>query len=150
MSNESANSSGTSAARARGRVVGVPKRCWCGELVVSLISKSAANPYRRYYRCAFAAENRLSNDNHTYQWVDEALVDETEALKFQLGRLEQIIVDERAEEEKKKCAEFEMKLETEVFSRMEDAITEPIWEIKKVMGIVVLECLSMVVVAKLI
>ena len=53
------------------------------------------------------------------------MVDETEALKFQLGRLEQIIVDERAEEEKKKCAEFEMKLETEVFSRMEDAITEP-------------------------
>ncbi|XP_033133426.1 uncharacterized protein At4g04775-like [Brassica rapa] len=117
MSNESGNSSGTSAGRARGRVVGVPKRCWCGELVVSLMSKSTANPYRRYYRCAFAAEKRLSNDNHTYKWVDEALVDEAEALKIQLGRLEQTIVHERAEEERKKFAEFEMKLEIMLHSR---------------------------------
>ncbi|XP_033134211.1 uncharacterized protein At4g04775-like [Brassica rapa] len=150
MSNESGNSSGTSAGRARGRVVGVPKRCWCGELVVSLMSKSTANPYRKYYRCAFAAEKRLSNDNHTYKWVDEALVDEAEALKIQLGRLEQTIVHERAEEERKRFAEFEMKLETEVFNRMEDAITQAKWENKKVMGIVVLGCLSMVVVSKLI
>lgn len=78
------------------------------------------------------------------------MVDETEALKIRLGRLEQTIVDERAEEERKKFAEFEMKLETEVFSRMEDAITEAKWEIKKVMGIVVLGCLSMFVVSKLI
>ncbi|WZZ07999.1 hypothetical protein YC2023_093920 [Brassica napus] len=116
MSNESGNSSGTSAGRARGRVVGVPKRCWCGELVVSLMSKSTANPYRRYYRCAFAAEKRLSNDNHTYKWVDEALVDEAEALKIQLGRLEQTIVHERAEEERKKFAEFEMKLKKKMMN----------------------------------
>ncbi|KAF8116948.1 hypothetical protein N665_0013s0007 [Sinapis alba] len=95
MSIKSGNSSGTSAARARGRVVGLPKRCWCGELVVSLMSKSAANPYRRYYRCAFAAEKKLSNDNHTYKWFDEALVDEIEALTFQLGKLEKTVVDER-------------------------------------------------------
>lgn len=60
MSNESGNSSGTSVSRVRGRVVGVPKRCWCGELVVSLMSKSAANPYQRYYRCAFAVERKVS------------------------------------------------------------------------------------------
>lgn len=71
-------------------------------------------------------------------------------MKIQLGRLEQTIVHERAEEERKRFAEFEMKLETEVFNRMEDAITQAKWEIKKVMGIVVLGCLSMVVVSKLI
>ncbi|KAL0696013.1 hypothetical protein Bca4012_063193 [Brassica carinata] len=154
MSDGSGNSNGTSAARARGRVVGVPKRCWCGEMVVTKMSKSAANPYRRYYRCAFAAERKvslsLSNDGHAYKWVDEALLDEIEALAFRLGRLEQTIVDERVEEERKKFAEFEMKLETEVCSRMEDAISEAKWDMKKVMGIVVLGCLSMVVVSKII
>ncbi|KAF8044988.1 hypothetical protein N665_0460s0013 [Sinapis alba] len=101
MSNESGNSSGVSSGRARGRVVGVPKRCWCGELVVSLMSKSTANPYRRYFRCAFAVERKLSNDNHTYKWVDEALLDEVEALSFRIGRLEQTILADRVEEEKK-------------------------------------------------
>lgn len=58
MSNESGASSGTSVGR--GRVVGVPKRCWCGEIVVSLTSRLTANPYRRYYRCAFAAERKVN------------------------------------------------------------------------------------------
>ncbi|XP_018490555.1 uncharacterized protein At4g04775-like [Raphanus sativus] len=150
MSDESGNSTGTSAARARGRVVGVPKRCWCGELVVTKMSKSVPNPYRRYYRCAFAAERKLSNDNHAYKWVDEALLDEIEALTFRVGRLERTLIDDRVEEERKKFAEFEMKLETEVFSRMEDAISEAKWEMKKVMGIVALGCLTMVVLSKII
>ncbi|KAF8079784.1 hypothetical protein N665_1001s0003 [Sinapis alba] len=150
MSNESGNSSGTSVARARGRVVGVPKRCWCGELVVSFMSKSTANPYRRYYRFAFAAERKLSNDNHTYKWVDEALVDEIEALTFRISKLEHTILAEHVEEERKKFAELEMKLETELFARMEEVVSEAKWEVKKVMGIVLLGILTMLVLSKLV
>ncbi|XP_048613279.1 uncharacterized protein At4g04775-like [Brassica napus] len=109
MSNESGNSSGVSSARARGRVVGVPKRCWCGELVIPLMSKSTANPNRRYFRCAFAVEKKLSNDNPAYKWVDEALLDEVEALSFRIGRLEQTFLSEHVEEERKKFEVFELK-----------------------------------------
>ncbi|RIA04327.1 hypothetical protein BRARA_K01450 [Brassica rapa] len=150
MSNESGNSSGTSVARVRGRVVGVPKRCWCGELVVSLMSKSAANPYRRYYRCAFAVERKLSNDNHTYKWVDEAFVDEIEALTCRISRLEDTILAESVEEGRKKLAELEMKLETEVFARVEEVVNEVKWEVKKMMGIVLLGTLTMLVLSKLV
>ncbi|KAF8108626.1 hypothetical protein N665_0106s0028 [Sinapis alba] len=132
MSNESGNSSGVSSGRARGRVVGVPKRCWCGELVVSLMSKSTANPYRRYFRCAFAVERKLSNDNHTYKWVDEALLDEVEALSFRIGRLEQTILADRI------CA------------RVEDVVSEAKCEVKKMLVVVVLGCLIMVVLSKII
>ncbi|RID73836.1 hypothetical protein BRARA_B00963 [Brassica rapa] len=89
MSNESGASSGTSGVRRRGTVVGVPKRCWCGEIMVARMSKSEANPYRRYYRCAYAVERKLSNDNHSYKWVDEALADEIEILGMRTERLEQ-------------------------------------------------------------
>ncbi|KAL0650061.1 hypothetical protein Bca4012_092752 [Brassica carinata] len=154
MSNEFGNSSGASSARARGRVVGVPKRCWCGELVVSLMSKSTANPYRRYFWCAFAAEKRvrflLSNDNHTYKWVDEALLDEVEALSFRIGKLEQTILAERGEEERKKFEELELKLETGICARMEDVMSEAKCEVKKALVLVVLGCLTMVVLSKVI
>lgn len=59
MSNVSGASSGPSTDRERGRVFGVPKRCWCGYEIVAKMSKSVPNPYRRYYRCAFAVERKV-------------------------------------------------------------------------------------------
>ncbi|XP_013597521.1 PREDICTED: uncharacterized protein At4g04775-like [Brassica oleracea var. oleracea] len=150
MSNESGNSSGVSSARARGRVVGVPKRCWCGELFIPLMSKSTENPNSRYFRCLFAVEKKLSNDNHAYKWVDEALLDEIEALSFRIGRLEQTILAERVEEERKKFEEFELKLETEICARMEDVVSEAKCEVKKVLVLVFLGCLIMVLLSKVI
>ncbi|XP_056841870.1 uncharacterized protein At4g04775-like [Raphanus sativus] len=155
MSHESGNSSGVSTGRARGRVVGVPKRCWCGELVIPLMSNSKPNPCRRYFRCAFAAEKRLSNDNHSYKWVDEALLDEVEALSFRIGRLEQGMLTGRveeerdAQEEKTKFEEFGLKLETEISARMEDVVNEVKSEVKKALVLVVLGCVGMVVLAKI-
>ena len=53
-------SSGSSNERRRGRrFVGVPKNCWCGESVVPLMSKSTLNPYRRYFRCVYAARKKV-------------------------------------------------------------------------------------------
>ncbi|RID59100.1 hypothetical protein BRARA_F02349 [Brassica rapa] len=151
MSNESGASSGTSVGR--GRVVGVPKRCWCGEIVVSLTSRLTANPYRRYYRCAFAAERKLSNDNHAYKWMDEALLDEIETLTVKTTRVEHHVLRERVEEERKWFEEMELKIEREMVARMEEALTEALTEgkceMKKMMVFVVLGCTTMVVLSKL-
>ncbi|XP_013585552.1 PREDICTED: uncharacterized protein At4g04775-like [Brassica oleracea var. oleracea] len=150
MSDESGNLREVSSARSRGRVVGLPKKCWCGELVIPLISKSTANRYRRYFRCDFAVEIRLTNDNHTYKWVNEAFLDEVEALSFRIGRLEQTILAERVKEERKKFEELKLKLETEICARMEDVVSKAKCEVNKTLVPVVLGCLIMVVLSRVI
>ncbi|XP_009117179.1 uncharacterized protein At4g04775-like [Brassica rapa] len=80
-SNTSGASTGGNAYRRRGGVVmGIPKKCWCGDETVPLMSKSEKNPYRRYYRCATPARKK---------WIDEALVNEVETLELKTARLEQ-------------------------------------------------------------
>ena len=60
-SNTSGASTGGNAYRRRGGVVmGIPKKCWCGDETVPLMSKSEKNPYRRYYRCATLARKKVS------------------------------------------------------------------------------------------
>lgn len=66
MSGDSSNTSvasiGVSSSRRRGGVInGIPKRCWCGEEILPLMSKSDYNPYRRYFRCAYAARKKVSS-----------------------------------------------------------------------------------------
>lgn len=55
----SAASSSTTGGRRRIRTPGIPSRCWCGVGVTEIISRSNPNPYRRYYRCLFAASQRV-------------------------------------------------------------------------------------------
>ncbi|XP_010451490.1 PREDICTED: uncharacterized protein At4g04775-like [Camelina sativa] len=109
MSKLSTVSTGSSSSRARGIVFDVPKRCWCGEAVVAFISKSDLNPYRRYYRCSFATKNK---------WVDEALLNEVDALATKNARLEQ-----QLKELRKERLEFE-KIEKEVLEKVEDGLGE--------------------------
>ncbi|CAL9240287.1 unnamed protein product [Arabidopsis halleri] len=59
MSNSSGATSGASNVGQRRRIAGVPKMCWCGASISAIISKSTANPYRRYYRCAYAASHKV-------------------------------------------------------------------------------------------
>ncbi|XP_056864126.1 uncharacterized protein At4g04775-like [Raphanus sativus] len=73
----------------RARTGGIPRNCSCGERIVELISKSRPNPYRRYYRCLYAASLRLENDDHFFKWVDEAFTDEIRQLHNQVRILEQ-------------------------------------------------------------
>ncbi|WZZ88497.1 uncharacterized protein At4g04775-like [Brassica napus] len=130
MSNESGASSGTSGIRRRGTMVGVPKRCWCGEIVVARMSKSEANPYRRYYRCAYAVERK-------------ALADEIEILGMRTERLEQ----------QNQIANLELEMlrfEKEILEKVEGVVGEAKSELKKLMVIVALGCLSIVVCSKLI
>ncbi|XP_024013967.1 uncharacterized protein At4g04775-like [Eutrema salsugineum] len=147
MSNESGTSSGASIGHVGGRVVGVPKRCWCNEKIVARISKSEANPYRRYYRCAFAATQKLSNDNHVFKWVDEALQNEIETLSFRAARIEEELKEisrSGMEIEKMVYEKMVMKLEKEIFQKVEEVMVESEWKMKKM---VALACVgSMVIV----
>ena len=77
-------------------------------------------------------------------------MDEVEALSFRIGKLEQINLAERGEEEKKKFEELELKIETEICARMEDVVSEAKCEVKKALVLVVLGCLTMVVLSKVI
>ncbi|XP_056847415.1 uncharacterized protein At4g04775-like [Raphanus sativus] len=85
----SATSSSTTGGRRRVRTPGIPSRCWCRVGVTEFISRSSANPYRRYYRCLSAASQRLENDNHVFKWVDVAFTDEIQQLDYQVRILEE-------------------------------------------------------------
>ncbi|XP_013673756.1 uncharacterized protein At4g04775-like [Brassica napus] len=125
MSNVSGNSSGSS--RRRSRVVGVPKKCWCGFEILPKMSNSVNNPYRRYYRCGYAVAKKLENDDHAFKWVDEGLLDEIETLQRKLGRLEEMvteILEECELDEKKTFERLKVKLEKEIFERVEAALVE--------------------------
>ncbi|CAD5324543.1 unnamed protein product [Arabidopsis thaliana] len=153
MSNLSSSSSGSTGPRGRGRVVGVPKRCWCGEAVVALISKSDSNPCRRYYRCGLAALNRLRNDEHTFKWVDDALLNEIETLAAKNGEFEEKLKEltiEKLEFEKMVSEKVEMKIEKEVLEKVEEALSEAKASNKKLMIVMVLGCMIMIGFTKLV
>ncbi|KAL0652667.1 hypothetical protein Bca4012_095358 [Brassica carinata] len=97
-----ASSGGSSSLRRGGKVIGIPKRCWCGTEIVPLMSKSDHNPYRRYFRCAHAAAKKVSsfllclslmNDNHVFKWIDEVLINEVESLQFKIARQEEQLIE---------------------------------------------------------
>ncbi|WZZ29051.1 uncharacterized protein At4g04775-like [Brassica napus] len=131
------SSSGRRPSRGAGRFFDVPKKCWCGEVKVTLTSNSDQNPYRRYLRCSFAAENKLQNDNHIFKWVDEALLNEVDTLLLKNARLEEVI-NEMASK-----SVFE-RTETEIMARVEDALAAANAKMKKTMIVVVIGSLTLV------
>ncbi|CAN8324075.1 unnamed protein product [Cochlearia groenlandica] len=142
----SAASSGTTNLRRRARVMGVPKRCWCGAEILAKNSKSEANPYRCYYRCALAAREKLENDNHTFKWVEEALLNEIETLTQAIRK----ITTERVEHEKIMFEKIQVKLEKEIFERVEDELLETKSFVKKMMIVLVLGCMIIFGLCKLV
>ncbi|KAF3536035.1 hypothetical protein F2Q69_00021630 [Brassica cretica] len=56
MSASSSTTEGISDGRRRVKTPGIPSKRCCGESITELISKSNLNPYRRYYRCLYAAQ----------------------------------------------------------------------------------------------
>ncbi|CAN6814517.1 unnamed protein product [Brassica oleracea] len=85
----SASSSSTTGGGIRVRTPGIPIKYWCGERITELISKTNLNPYFWYYRCRYAAQRKLENDNHIFKWVDEAFTDEIQQLDYQIRMLEE-------------------------------------------------------------
>ncbi|CAF1947075.1 unnamed protein product [Brassica oleracea var. botrytis] len=81
------SSSSTTGGRIRVRTPGIPIKSWCGERSKELISKTNLNPYRQYYRCRYAAQRKLENDNHIFKWVVEVFTDEIQQLDNQVRML---------------------------------------------------------------
>ncbi|XP_010424297.1 PREDICTED: uncharacterized protein At4g04775-like [Camelina sativa] len=147
MSNVSTNST-ESSFRARGRVIVVPKRCWCGEGIMALTSKSDLNPNRRYYRCGFAVANKLRNDEHTFKWADEAFVNEIDTLNAKTVELEKQLKEIRTERFELEKMVYE-KTEKEIFEKVEDALDEAKSSNKKMMLIIVFLCMIMIGLSKI-
>ncbi|KAL0657775.1 hypothetical protein Bca4012_078360 [Brassica carinata] len=125
-------SSGSSNERRRGRrFVGVPKNCWYGESVVPLMSKSTLNPYRRYFRCVYAASKKLENDEHRFKWIDEAILEELESLECKNKSIEQ---------EVKEIARERLVLEKEVLDRVEEVLAEEKKKMKNMMVVLNIIC----------
>ncbi|KAG5384504.1 hypothetical protein IGI04_035974 [Brassica rapa subsp. trilocularis] len=91
MNNPRRNTRGSSTTSGgiRVRAPGIPIKCWCAESIKELISKTNLNPYRRYYRCRYAAQRKLENENHIFKWVDEAFTDEIQQLDYHVRMLEE-------------------------------------------------------------
>ncbi|XP_019084323.1 PREDICTED: uncharacterized protein At4g04775-like [Camelina sativa] len=146
MSNISGSSSSSTNVHERGRVVGVPKRCWSGEAIVAKNSKSDHNPNRRYFRCVYAAGNKLMNDNHVFKWIDEALLDEVETMKEFISETMKVEKKMQMELEKK----MEMELEKVIFERIEDVKAEFKSRMNKMIIVSVLGCMIIFGLVKLI
>ncbi|CAA7055695.1 unnamed protein product [Microthlaspi erraticum] len=128
MSNQSGAYSGTSSGRARRRIDGVPKKCWCGELV-------------------------LVNDNHAFKWVDEALVNEVETLRSRLDKLEEDVREITADKimlENMVIEKIQKKMEREVFERVEETLAATKSDVKKMMLVVIVGCMVIVGCSKLV
>ncbi|XP_010477423.1 PREDICTED: uncharacterized protein At4g04775-like [Camelina sativa] len=149
MSNISGSSSCSTNVRERGRIVGVPKRCWCGETIVAKTSKSDHNPNRRYLRCVYAAGNKLMNDNHVFKWVDDALLDEVETMKEFISETmkeKKMQMELQMELEKKMV----MEVEKEIFERIEDVKDEFKSRMNRMIIVLVFGCMIMIGLVKLI
>ena len=70
---------------------------------------------------------QLRNDEHTFKWVDDALLNEIETLAAKNGEFEQKLKEltiEKLEFEKMVSEKVEMKIEKEVLEKVEEALSE--------------------------
>ncbi|XP_018448695.2 uncharacterized protein At4g04775-like [Raphanus sativus] len=72
---------------------GIASRCWCGKGIVTFVSKTEENPYRRFFRCEICLQRK--KENHVFKWVDEALVDEIVRMTEHQARVDEEIEDLR-------------------------------------------------------
>ncbi|XP_048613152.1 uncharacterized protein At4g04775-like [Brassica napus] len=74
--------------------VGIPSRFWCGKGIVTYVSKTEENPYRRFFRCEIGLKRK--KEQHLFKWVDEALFDEIQRMQEQQSRMAEEIEDLRS------------------------------------------------------
>ncbi|KAF2560118.1 hypothetical protein F2Q68_00017479 [Brassica cretica] len=72
----------------------IPSRCWCGKGIVTYVSKTEENPYRRFFRCEIGLQRK--KEQHIFNWVDEALLDEIQRMDEQQSRMAEEIEDLRS------------------------------------------------------
>ncbi|XP_024016124.1 uncharacterized protein At4g04775-like [Eutrema salsugineum] len=64
---------------------GIPEKCFCGRdmILKSMTGDTPATPGRRYYTCPFWLKE--GSREHIWKWWDEAVTEELERLKIDLG-----------------------------------------------------------------
>ncbi|KAF3536451.1 hypothetical protein F2Q69_00024424, partial [Brassica cretica] len=74
---------------------GIPRRCSCGAVTIVLTSKTKENPSHRFYRCG-----AVFGENHVFKWVDDAHLEELEAmadkqfiLEKELGEIKEDVLE---------------------------------------------------------
>ncbi|KAF2594841.1 hypothetical protein F2Q70_00043391 [Brassica cretica] len=72
---------------------GIPSRCWCGKGIVTYVSKTEENPYRRFFRCKIGIQRK--KEKHLFKWVEEALFDEIHWMDDHQTRIAEEIEDLR-------------------------------------------------------
>ncbi|KAJ0252478.1 hypothetical protein HA466_0132650 [Hirschfeldia incana] len=72
----------------------IPSRCWCGKGIVTYVSKTEENPYRRFFRCEIGLQRK--KENHLFKWVDETMFDEIQRMDEQQTRIVQELEDLRS------------------------------------------------------
>ncbi|KAL0715468.1 hypothetical protein Bca4012_064790 [Brassica carinata] len=73
---------------------GIPSRCWCGKGIVTYVSKTEENPYRRFFRCEIGLKRK--KEQHLFKWVNEAVLDEIQRMDEQKSRFAEEIEDLRS------------------------------------------------------
>ncbi|KAJ0235743.1 hypothetical protein HA466_0263290 [Hirschfeldia incana] len=73
---------------------GIPSRCRCGKGIVTYVSKTEENPYRRFFRCEIGLKRK--KEQHLFKWVDEAVLDEIQRMDAQQSKMAQEIEDLRS------------------------------------------------------
>ncbi|KAL0886568.1 hypothetical protein Bca101_010551 [Brassica carinata] len=71
----------------------IPSRCWCGKGIMTYVSKTKEDPYRRFFRCEIGLQRK--KENHLLKWVVEALLDEMERMAEHQARVDEEIEDLR-------------------------------------------------------
>ncbi|XP_010468564.1 PREDICTED: uncharacterized protein At4g04775-like [Camelina sativa] len=129
MSNVSGASSCSSNVRQRGFVVGVPRDVGVGNKSWQRIP----NPTLILLGDTFDVEKQqqrtyyLVNDNHTFKWVDEALLDEVETLCVKIERVKEEMKEltiETLQDQKMKFEKMQMEFEKELCERVEEVLLE--------------------------
>lgn len=85
--------------------------------------------------------------------MDEALLEEINVLKNKMSNLVELVKEfmmKQGEGEKKVFEKMEMKLEKEVFDRMDEVLMEAKWSMKKMCAGVVIACIVGFVIIKLV
>ena len=81
------------------------------------------------------------------------MLEEINVLKNKMSNLEELVKEfmmERRESEKKVFEKMEMKLETELFDKMDEVLMEAKWSMKKMCAGVVIACIVGFVIIKLV
>lgn len=95
------------------------------------------------------------DDNHVFKWVDEALLNEVETLDSKAERVEEMVkaiqfTRDGVEYENMVYEKVLMKVEKEIFERVESVLIEAKGNMKKMMIVLIIACMIMVGFGKLI